>query len=58
MVIRFIFWLLLLSAMPSMAATKLEASVDKNPVLVGEFFMLNISATLQLEMSNPIPQPY
>tara|TARA_R110002126_G_scaffold63683_3_gene163094 strand:- start:5609 stop:7261 length:1653 start_codon:yes stop_codon:yes gene_type:complete len=35
--------LLLLSAMPSWAATKLEASVDKNPVLAGEFFMLNIS---------------
>jgi hypothetical protein len=29
--------------MPSWAATKLEASVDKNPVLAGEFFMLNIS---------------
>ena len=43
MVMRLFCCLLLLSAMPSWAATKLEASVDKNPVLAGEFFMLNIS---------------
>ncbi|WP_024604467.1 MULTISPECIES: BatD family protein [unclassified Pseudoalteromonas] len=43
MVMRLFCCLLLLSAMPSWAATKLEASVDKNPVLTGEFFMLNIS---------------
>lgn len=43
MVMRLFCCLLLLSAMPTWAATKLEASVDKNPVLAGEFFMLNIS---------------
>ena len=43
MVMRLFCCLLLLSTMPSWAATKLEASVDKNPVLAGEFFMLNIS---------------
>ncbi|MBB1289116.1 protein BatD [Pseudoalteromonas sp. SR43-6] len=43
MVMRLFCCLLLLSAMPSWAATKLEASIDKNPVLAGEFFMLNIS---------------
>ncbi|WMS91835.1 BatD family protein [Pseudoalteromonas sp. HL-AS1] len=43
MVMRLFCCLLLLSAMPSWAATKLEASVDKNPILAGEFFMLNIS---------------
>ena len=43
MVMRLFCCLLLLCAMPSFAATKLEASVDKNPVLAGEFFMLNIS---------------
>ncbi|GAA60594.1 protein BatD [Pseudoalteromonas sp. BSi20652] len=43
MVMRLFCCLLLLSAMPSWAATKLEASVDKNPVLAGEFFMLSIS---------------
>ncbi|MEL0632013.1 BatD family protein [Pseudoalteromonas carrageenovora] len=43
MVMRLFCCLLLLSAMPTLAATKLEASVDKNPVLAGEFFMLNIT---------------
>ncbi|WP_282130294.1 BatD family protein [Pseudoalteromonas aliena] len=43
MVMRLFCYLLLLSAMPLWAATKLEASVNKNPVLAGEFFMLNIS---------------
>ncbi|WP_024612285.1 BatD family protein [Pseudoalteromonas sp. TB64] len=43
MVMRLVCCLLLLSVMPSWAATKLEASVNKNPVLAGEFFMLNIS---------------
>ncbi|MBH0055500.1 protein BatD [Pseudoalteromonas sp. SWXJZ94C] len=43
MVMRLVYCLLLLSVMPSWAATKLEASVNKNPVLAGEFFMLNIS---------------
>ncbi|MDO6836111.1 BatD family protein [Pseudoalteromonas carrageenovora] len=43
MVMRLFCCLLLLSAMPTWAVTKLEASVDKNPVLAGEFFMLNIT---------------
>jgi len=45
--------LLLLSAMPSWAATKLEASVDKNPVLAGEFFMLNISVNDTVKGEQP-----
>ena len=43
MVMRLFCCLLLLCAIPSFAATKLQASVDKNPVLAGEGFMLKIS---------------
>jgi hypothetical protein len=39
--------------MPSWAATKLEASVDKNPVLAGEFFMLNISVDDTIKSEQP-----
>jgi hypothetical protein len=39
--------------MPSLAATKLEASVDKNPVLAGEFFMLNISVNDTVKGDQP-----
>ncbi|TMO71167.1 protein BatD [Pseudoalteromonas sp. S3785] len=53
MVMRLFCCLLLLSAMPSWAATKLEASVDKNPVLAGEFFMLNISVDDTIKTEQP-----
>ncbi|WP_096739935.1 BatD family protein [Pseudoalteromonas atlantica] len=53
MVMRLFCCLLLLSAMPSWAATKLEASVDKNPVLAGEFFMLNISVDDTIKSEQP-----
>ena len=53
MVMRLFCCLLLLSAMPSWAATKLEASVDKNPVLAGEFFMLNISIDDKVKGEQP-----
>jgi hypothetical protein len=45
--------LLLLFAIPSFAATKLQASVDKNPVLAGEFFMLNISVDDNVKGEQP-----
>jgi len=45
--------LLLLCAIPSFAATKLQASVDKNPVLAGEFFMLNISVDDNVKGEQP-----
>lgn len=53
MVMRLFCCFLLLSAMPSWAATKLEASVDKNPVLAGEFFMLNISVDDTIKSEQP-----
>jgi len=53
MVMRLFCCLLLLTAMPLMAATTLEASVDKNPVLAGEFFMLNISIDDSIKGQQP-----
>ena len=53
MVMRLICCLLLISAMPSWAVTKLQASVDKNPVLAGEFFMLTISADDTIKDEQP-----
>jgi len=53
MVMRLFCCLLLLTAMPLMAATSLEASVDKNPVLAGEFFMLNISIDDSIKGQQP-----
>ncbi|MFU2508269.1 BatD family protein [Pseudoalteromonas sp. ASV78] len=53
MVMRLICCLLLISAMPSWAITQLQASVDKNPVLAGEFFMLNISADDTIKNDQP-----
>ncbi|WP_338363890.1 BatD family protein [uncultured Pseudoalteromonas sp.] len=53
MVMRLFCCFLLLSTMPSWAATKLEASVDKNPVLAGEFFMLNISVDDTIKSEQP-----
>jgi hypothetical protein len=53
MVMRLFCCLLLLTAMPLMAATKLEASVDKNPVLVGEFFTLSITVDDTIKNQQP-----
>ncbi|WP_392343892.1 BatD family protein [Pseudoalteromonas prydzensis] len=53
MVMRLICCLLLISAMPSWAVTQLQASVDKNPVLAGEFFMLTISADDTIKDDQP-----
>ncbi|MBE0421086.1 MAG: BatD family protein [Pseudoalteromonas nigrifaciens] len=53
MVMRLFCCLLLLSAMPLMAATKLEASVNKNPVLAGEFFILNITVDDTIKDEQP-----
>ena len=53
MVMRLIYCLLLISAMPSWAVTQLQASVDKNPVLAGEFFMLTISADDTIKDDQP-----
>ncbi|MDQ9092887.1 BatD family protein [Pseudoalteromonas haloplanktis] len=53
MVMRLICCLLLISAMPSWAITQLQASVDKNPVLAGEFFMLSISADDNIKDDQP-----
>ncbi|WP_276756455.1 BatD family protein [Pseudoalteromonas marina] len=53
MVMRLFCCLLLLCAIPSFAATKLQASVDKNPVLAGEFFMLNISVDDNVKGEQP-----
>jgi len=39
--------------MPLMAATKLEASVNKNPVLAGEFFILNITVDDTIKDEQP-----
>lgn len=47
MVIRQFFILLILCIAviePAFALSKLEASVDRNPVMEGEYFVLNVSA--------------
>ncbi|EGM69510.1 BatD family protein [Shewanella sp. HN-41] len=52
MVKKHFFILLLLSIgalSPAYALTKLEASVDRNPVMEGEYFVLNISADDELD---------
>ncbi|WP_394193111.1 BatD family protein [Pseudoalteromonas atlantica] len=53
MVMRLFCCLLLISAMPLWAMTQLQASVDKNPVLAGEFFMLTISADDTIKNDQP-----
>ena len=52
MVIRQFFILLLLAigvAHPAFALTKIEASVDRNPVMEGEYFVLNISVDDEID---------
>ena len=44
MVRSFTLLCLLVLALPSFALTELTASVDKNPVLQGEYFVLSIGA--------------
>ncbi|MDB2356512.1 BatD family protein, partial [Pseudoalteromonas sp.] len=53
MVMRLFCCLLLISAMPLWAMTQLQASVDKNPVLAGEFFMLTITADDTIKNDQP-----
>ena len=53
MVMRLFCCLLLISAMPLWAMTQLQASVDKNPVLAGEFFILTISADDTIKNDQP-----
>jgi hypothetical protein len=53
MVMRVIFCVFLLAATPLQAATTLQASVDKNPVLAGEFFMLNIAIDDSIKNDQP-----
>lgn len=52
MVIRQFFILLLLAigvAHPAFALSKIEASVDRNPVMEGEYFVLNISVDDEID---------
>ncbi len=53
MVMRLLCCLLLIAAAPLWAATQLQASVDKNPVLAGEFFVLTISADDSINSEQP-----
>ncbi|RZD23403.1 BatD family protein [Pseudoalteromonas sp. MEBiC 03485] len=53
MVMRLLCCLLLIAAAPLWAATQLQASVDKNPVLAGEFFILTISADDSINSEQP-----
>ncbi|MBQ4831845.1 protein BatD [Pseudoalteromonas sp. MMG010] len=57
MVMRLICCLLLLSASPLWAASQLQASVDKNPVLAGEFFVLSISIDDSVNNEQPDTAP-
>ncbi|GIU12721.1 BatD family protein [Shewanella glacialipiscicola] len=52
MVIRQFFILLLLAigvVNPAFALTKIEATVDRNPVMLGEYFVLNISVDDEID---------
>ena len=53
MVRSFSLLCLLILALPSFALTKLTASVDKNPVLQGEYFVLSIGADDTVHGSQP-----
>ncbi|MGO2011103.1 MAG: BatD family protein [Pseudoalteromonas sp.] len=53
MVMRLLCCLLLITATPLWALTQLQASVDKNPVLAGEFFILNITADDTIKAEKP-----
>ena len=53
MVMRLLCCLLLIAAAPLWAATQLQASVDKNPVLAGEFFILTITADDTINSEQP-----
>jgi len=44
---------LLILALPSLALTQLTASVDKNPVLQGEYFVLSIAADDTVQSAQP-----
>ncbi|WP_062569774.1 MULTISPECIES: BatD family protein [Pseudoalteromonas] len=53
MVMRLLCCLLLIAAAPLWAASQLQASVDKNPVLAGEFFILTISVDDSVKSEQP-----
>lgn len=53
MVRSFTLLCLLVLALPSLALTELTASVDKNPVLQGEYFVLSIGADDTVQGSQP-----
>ena len=53
MVRSFTLLCLLVLALPSFALTELAASVDKNPVLQGEYFVLSIGADDTVQGSQP-----
>jgi hypothetical protein len=53
MVRSFTLLCLLVLALPSIALTELTASVDKNPVLQGEYFVLSIAADDTVQGSQP-----
>ncbi|WP_231665267.1 MULTISPECIES: BatD family protein [unclassified Pseudoalteromonas] len=53
MVRSFTLLCLLVLALPSFALTELTASVDKNPVLQGEYFVLSIGADNTVQGSQP-----
>lgn len=53
MVRSFTLLCLLVLALPSFALTELTASVDKNPVLQGEYFVLSIGADDTVQGSQP-----
>ncbi len=53
MVRNFIIFCLVWLSLPALALTKLDASVDKNPVLAGEYFYLTLSADDTLNSEQP-----
>jgi hypothetical protein len=48
MVIRSLFWLCLWLSLPALAITQLDARLDKNPVMLGESIVLEVSADSRL----------
>ncbi|WP_105254980.1 BatD family protein [Pseudoalteromonas sp. T1lg75] len=53
MVRNFLYICFICLSLPNFALTQLEASVDKNPVLAGEYFMLTLSADDTIKGSQP-----
>ncbi|WP_462157702.1 BatD family protein [Pseudoalteromonas sp. GB56] len=53
MVRSLVIFCLVCFSLPALALTKLDASVDKNPVLAGEFFYLTLSADDTINAEQP-----